>query len=481
MSVSNPIGERRYSITSPYVASDTFTSDIFDGRTISDMIVLDTKKSLVLQIDSQGMSKLFASAFAGALLLFPLERTQVLAPLWGAMYMNLCNEIADCINSNTAVQDAILSRIQDEGVALVDGDTAVGTGDDNVLQGTNCDLDAIFGACVAIIDYLDSANRDIIEIIVNEPNVISALVRVIDYVPVLGDLPVTDDASDVVEWVQAETLSSYDAGYTLALRDTMACGLFALACADCDLSTADITSYFASLGGVSVSEGDIWQQILPLFTNLTGNVPFVYGMFAFTSSVLSIGGQLAGITGWRGLATIARASSPDSGHTSLCTPCSQSWVREIDFAKTDGGFERVITNEGGVYVSGTGWQASLQLDTPNNNSRWRLFVNLNGTDLSSTVTEFEVEFEWEQGQWQFLSNTALVAQLRGTFGAIFETRQNLATGNNVLSWSGNVTNVNAIRIDIYSATRLSSQSPPNPTGYATLKRIRLEGTGNPLF
>lgn len=284
----------------------------------------DQRVTITLDVSLNEFVAISSAIDAGSDIAFS-DQAVMLWALWvsGANTMPLCDQIAECIANNPTVQEALTAYLGNENVPISTSESRIGTGDGNILAGLSCDDDDVWGYAVAIVDYLDAVNRDILERVENAPSLSASVARLADYIPLIGDLPFVDDLSDLVEWIQGEGLSSYEAGLTEPLKDDLYCGLWRIMCPSCQIFAEDIVRYFATLGGVTIQPNAIWRTIASLFTNLTGNTPFVYGMFALSSSVVAVGGEIAGITGFRGLGTIASTGTPSNAHATLCGACPQ--------------------------------------------------------------------------------------------------------------------------------------------------------------
>jgi len=255
------------------------------------------------------------------------ERHEFIATLQERLLtpMDFCALMIDCIQNNEDVQQAI--RDANSGSGVPNGNSGVnpfgvGLGDENILNGLSCDLDSIYGACVAIIDYVEYSARDFIEIVLADANAWGRVIRAIDFIPFIGDLPIVDDLNDLVNWFATNGAAAFDAGYTVALRQDLICDLFNMACANCELTPYDLYSTYANNAGIPLNPEDVFRALVTNMLGLTGNTAFAMGTCAMVAGALASGGSVLGIVGLQGLTTIAASGDPDGDWILYCDPCN---------------------------------------------------------------------------------------------------------------------------------------------------------------
>lgn len=272
--------------------------------------------------------------------------------------IDFCQLMIDCIENTPEVFEAIQQQAAERGLPPPSPETAPGSGSTQSVLVTGCNLDAIYGQAVALEDYIAQVSRDLVELIVNSPGVLASVLRIIDYIPALGDLPVADDLNDLVTWLQVQGLTTFDAGYTTTLRQNNICAMFELACSDCELSMADITEIYRAGGAIAYNLNDPFRVLLEVVVGNVAPALFVYGVMAVVTAALTTGGEVAGLVGLSGLQTIAASGDPDGDWALFCNPCAGSFTQTWDFTVTDGGFSPEQGNQA-VWASGVGWSADV--------------------------------------------------------------------------------------------------------------------------
>lgn len=193
------------------------------------------------------------------------------------MDMN-CGDVADCIENNAEVQAALAAQNSLGGasggaiyntsyigapMSAAQRNTVVGFGED-------CALDNLFGSVTAIIDQLDTNNRDFLEVILLTDNAQQRVSKIIKAIPLLNEVPI-DEALDFVSQMSTEIKEGYDAAYTTALRDTYRCAIFCIAKEkpDCAVTFQDLVKYFNDRIGTSLEPINFFVSLVQYFTTGT--------------------------------------------------------------------------------------------------------------------------------------------------------------------------------------------------------------------
>jgi len=249
--------------------------------------------------------------------------------------MDFCALMIDCIENDTDVRDALKLIIRDEGVPFNRGGEnpfGVGVGADNIINGLSCGSDDIYGYCVAIVDYIEVVARDFIEVLVSETDNLSRIVRAIDYIPIIGDLPLADDLNDLVDWFVINGTSSFDAGYTATMRQELICYLFDSACGTCEITPYNVYSAYAAQSGIPLNVNDVFWTLVGNMLGLSTDTAFAAGTCAMIAGALASGGEVLGLVGLQGLKTIAASGNPDSDWSLYCDGCITPIALELGYA-----------------------------------------------------------------------------------------------------------------------------------------------------
>jgi len=254
------------------------------------------------------------------------ERQEFIATLQERLLtpMDICALIVDCIENSESVQEALRKFNSENGVPSGNSGAnpfGIGIGEENILNGLSCSFDNIYGSCVAIIDYVEQSARDFVEIVLADSNAWGRVIRAIDFIPLIGDLPIVDDLNDLVNWFATNGAAAFDAGYTVSLRQELICDLFEAACAECTLTPYNLYTAYAQNAGIPLNPSDVFRALITNMLGLTGNTAFAMGACAMVAGALASGGSVLGIVGLNGLATIAASGNPDGDWALYCDDC----------------------------------------------------------------------------------------------------------------------------------------------------------------
>lgn len=253
--------------------------------------------------------------------------------------IEFCSAFIDCIENDDAVKNSLLQFLRDNSMPTNgSGGSVLGNGDNgNLLANVPCDLDSIYGACVAIEDYIASVSKDLIESIVDEISDSLKFARAVDFVPLLGDLPVIDDLNDFITWITTNGVSAFDIGYSTGLRQENICDLFNLACQECILTPFDVVSMYGEKALLTLGLNTLWYQLIGQVIGSSNDEQFALSVMSLVAGALSAGGSILGLTGLYGLATIANTGTSSNDHLIFCDPCppSGTWCFYMDFGSFD--------------------------------------------------------------------------------------------------------------------------------------------------
>jgi len=191
--------------------------------------------------------------------------------------MELCEQVADCIDTSTVVQNSINTTVINKGSVnpnTINSETTILT--DRIPQpeitpiaetsSDPCDLDAIWAGIRSMVERIDGNGRDILEDLSVINDKIQQWGELIDLVPILGDT--IKDIGDLFTEQLPDMLNAYNAASSPTFLDNVACDLFAMVCEDCRYPTFDeILEYFGSHSYVAfptiatTSYAALWQII----------------------------------------------------------------------------------------------------------------------------------------------------------------------------------------------------------------------------
>lgn len=248
-----------------------------------------------------------------------------------------CIDVANCIETNGAVRDAIANQL-----TFGDSQTNIYNTSQYGIPMTatslqqpisvsdGCNKDVLFGSITAIVDQLNQNNLDFLEILLLSDNQAKRVAKVWDAIPLLNQIP----GPTVIEFVSqlvTEVKENYDAQWTSALRDAYRCGLFCLTLEDeaCELTFEMIFNFIQARIGAALDPANFFASAVIYFT--TG---------AWAGSQLVDIMMLIQVAAWRQasswlglelglLQTVALlgANDPDPDWNLLCTDCNTAPVK----------------------------------------------------------------------------------------------------------------------------------------------------------
>lgn len=382
--------------------------------------------------------------------------------------IDFCSLMVDCIETNPDVFDAIAEKISERGLPPPSSESSPADGASGSVLVTGCDLDSIYGQCVALEDYIAQVSEDFIEVVSNAPGTVAAIARAIDTIPVLGDLPVLDDLNDIVTWLQVQGVSTFTAGYTTTVRQNNICAMWERACDDCELSMTDILDVYVGGGSISYAFNDPLRLLIQAVVGNVAPTLFAYGVMAFVTGALATGGEVFGLLGLSGLQTIAASGDPDGDHAIFCNPCPQVWQKDFDFTAQD--FAQYVTPTNATYTPvwtvGTGYEGGRDA-LGCRDGLWFTFP------VGASVTRIRAEFNASITASNNRTNGYFV-QNTSNSNVYFDTFFQQSSGSFIADNSGlGLANVGRINVQLGSRNGAAS--------YCRLTRLYIEGTGTNPF
>ena len=274
-----------------------------------------------------------------------------------------CIDIADCIETSDTVKGALDTYITNNTNVQqsVYNTSVIGTPltptqrEVSVVPNVGCDLNSVFGSVTAIVNQLDTNNRDFLEVIQLSDNAQQRISKVVAAVPIVGDLLPTE-ILDFVSQMTVEIKENYEAQVTTALLDEYRCGLFCLARAkpSCELSFQDIVEYFNNRIGTALEPVNFFQSLVTYF--IAGSWPGTTVVDIMTLIQVAAWQQASSWVGisLRTLQTVGLLGSndDDSDWTILCDTCNDD-VNCTDFTQGLGDWDNPVDRP---YTVGVGFR-----------------------------------------------------------------------------------------------------------------------------
>jgi len=182
--------------------------------------------------------------------------------------MEFCEMVIECFNDSSFV-DAVVDSLAGNGYTLAGstGETGSATGS-TVMGDILGDLEVpcidgqeLYGLCMQVVSTLHTYFTDFLELAEVYSNQYELAGKITDAIPVLGNF--FDATIDMADWL-AETFSeNYAAAYTTAVQEEIACAIYELVLANCELTLNSIIEAYESVtgSGLDVPSTDIVSMI----------------------------------------------------------------------------------------------------------------------------------------------------------------------------------------------------------------------------
>lgn len=265
-----------------------------------------------------------------------------------------CDDIADCIETSEAVQDAINAQMENNGSfqQTINNTSNYGTQLSSaqlaasLTEAAGCDNDSLFGSVTAIVDQLNTNNVDFLEQLEIESNTIERASAFFAAIPLFETLPI-DDALNFLDTVMGEIKENYEATYTTGLRDTYRCAIFCLALEqpECAITFDMLIGYFEQKLGASLDYEALFIDMVAFFT--TGSWSGEQISDVMHLAQLAIWREASNWLGlsFRTLQTVGLLGANDNDHDWAVLPCGcGTETPNLDIRNVDSGeYNSVIT------------------------------------------------------------------------------------------------------------------------------------------
>lgn len=351
---------------------------------------------ILFRLTAAEFKEILSALITGATVVYP-EKSH--AVVWHFLrdvefpYM-LCDLIAECIRNSIGTGNALDDALNDwwdnqQG----DKPGGIPQASEDMLGLSPCDLDTLYGHCRQLVDWMDSAIRDLFE-------AIEAFTNFLEYWSAFADkLPILGWAVDLAEAIQDSFYDAYLLNHTEQLEVEYACDLFCIALShDCKLTWEDVELYFAEK--MQFDPNDTLRILVQIMLTGTFSAEEYVAMFYHLLAVVVykggtwIGLDLDAITGLMQ----SFANDPDPDWEFVCDTCG-AWRATYDYVLDDCNF--VIPTFGGnpsaVYDPGNGYRATNWIEPGQQEKVTRCLIQLPITsDVEITRAEITVP-EWTSG------------------------------------------------------------------------------------
>lgn len=360
-----------------------------------------TPKDVVFRLTETEWVKLFSCIMTGADIEYPEQSHEI---MWSWLRqvecpIDICDLVAECIRNNQNVQDALAENREINNVPSYSSQNKANAQNGNILAGIGCDPDEIYGAAVAMEDYIRLAGTDVVENIVAAVGDATAILQQIDNFPLIGDFPVTDDFNDFVTWLKSEGLAAWANGYDVTIRQENICAFYEQWCSTCFGNITGVMDVYIARGSLLFNPTDTLAFIMSAMTGTLVDEAFVASVMALVAGAMGAGGTVGNLTGLAGLRTIAATGTPSDDHELFCSTCVEDCSEGVDtWSKTwqaSTGLGTWVTHAGRGSWNGDEWEQVsnlIQIKSP---------VFPASADITSiTIFADRVSGDWLPHVWQ---------------------------------------------------------------------------------
>jgi len=287
-----------------------------------------------------------------------------------------CEDVADCIENNEAVQAAIAAAIassltiqealNNQWNSQLSGEEIPGWYKAKNAYGGNpdCDLDLAWGNIrTGLVDRSFQRTIDVLELIEANTDNQEMLAQFLNAIPVIGAVFDVIPATDWLLWfdnVRNWMKEQFEAGDTLDLRDQIACDLFCIYQINCTLSHEQIHDYyFEKASSLIPSFENAFTSLFELAKALAGasssfGTDVVYALMGAQYGFISY------INDWFGVHVDGSMGDlgfgePSDDWIAACDDCPTYWEQVYDFTIDEQGWTDLAGGNPN-YVPANGWE-----------------------------------------------------------------------------------------------------------------------------
>lgn len=307
-----------------------------------------------------------------------------------------CDDVQECIENEQGVQDAIAGILEYNEDFQSFLNHWIETHPNGTLNPKNhpvdpgtlltinqfgeCDLDLLYGQCVALVETANTMIVDFLEkweLYTNKGEVVSDMVNA---VPLLSELAQASGIAGVLEYANDlvdSIAENYNGDYDLEYRIALSCELF---CAAQNNNCTVTTQMFADIMNARIGNALSLSNLAELMISLTDqditgfNVADLY--MAFFADAIAVGNLIIpttwGLETW--LAVMFASNTPDDDWMSECEECPPPPQDCYDFTIDE---QDWVATSNAEYTTNTGWAAITS-------GQW-LIQNGNHTQTSHSI------------------------------------------------------------------------------------------------
>jgi len=282
-----------------------------------------------------------------------------------------CEDVADCIEENEAVQDALednlinninnssdvynaLQQILQQQIAA---ENPVADSADNLAYGVeDCDFDKIKGMADSAVAWLNQNNIDFFERLVVATTPAARAAAMSAEIPGFSGGVLGQGLSTAITFLSGSLKANYEAFYDTAYEDALECEIFCLASINCSLTVDNLYALFSARIGFVELVPTFYNGFIFAVTGTWSGTQFADVMMFIQIAAFKFMGGFHGYMGINPLAnTIAEGYNEPVEDWDDCD-CPEAWCIKIDATN---GLDTLFFPTGGLGAqavwSGTGW------------------------------------------------------------------------------------------------------------------------------
>ena len=441
-----------------------------------------TNVNLVWNINYNDFTEVFSALMFGADLAYPDTAQNVVMKFLKMVCANvdLCTEIADCIENNTTTQNAIAIAIQNNpdiqsAINQIINNNNYGRGDiyspvsymaDNVIPASAlCTSANKYAMAQAIVQKLDDLANDFLEVIALLTTKQEIAAEMVSGIPIFGGI--ASLALDVAVFINDYVRTTYAAAYNSTTELDYACAVYC-AFEGCDLSWDMVISAYEGQANITPPQNTDFITLMQWFvTNVipSGDNLIVGAMHVFVLNALKYGSDWFGSGVWTALDIAVQNASDEEITVPGSCDCPSDWCNLFDFTTSQQSFSFTFpARPYGIWTNGAGFQMeqSTISGQPDNRCYIRRIFS-----QSFTVDNFLADYIGTAGG--SLRGATLFGYLNGNL--VFSHALGVYTiGAGTYTYTATHT-VDELLMSIVTNTG----STPNPDAF-TLENLKIEGS-----
>lgn len=303
-----------------------------------------------------------------------------------------CLDVADCIETDATVQNAITETITNNGfIPNPDTDTSAtppptlssAAKSENLLPTSliaDCENNPqiAMGLARAIVRELHESAEDFFEAIEYATNTTEAIAMATAQAPIVGKA--VSGAFEFVDWVLETMKETYTSSYNQTTEDELSCLIFCHIMDTCSLSIDDLISIYENAGSITVPPIDDIEAVMTFAIELSLSSSLItVSIFHYQILRLISWGSFAGFSAvYLKSVLTTNVSASDYTYEDLCDDCpiietpTTYWAMHFDFRIAQHNTGIVVVNganNDGIW-DGNGYRANLSSVTSTTNANF---------------------------------------------------------------------------------------------------------------